>query len=165
MLRQRTNRIKSNKDEGVAIDEDEQDQIVQSLEQEATGQIRFLAFAFTVICRFASIACFLLVLLTPNTTTLTGRCHGIYSSMLHEYSNRKRHDNRNSNNNDKLFVSLTLLPSVFLFFVDGGTTTQWSLSLSNILTMVGAFYVRKEQRTMETSISDLKASKYRYKSL
>lgn len=150
-------------DEGsVAIDEDEQDEIVQSLEEEAANHIRFLTLVFTVFCRLASVAFFILALM-PNIT-ISIRCHGLYSSILHEYSNRQQHYAL-LKKNDQILILLTVLPLLLPLIVSDDDARHWSLTFSNIITMFGTFYVRKEKGTTEASVSDLKSSKYKYKSL
>jgi hypothetical protein len=153
------------------LDEDEQEKVVNELEREASSQIGEMRQIFGGICLIASVGCLVLSIFTASETTV--KIHGIYSSVVHFLAFRLSTLPSNCTSalwkNERLLIALILVPiSLLLLWFDKSaldTDLHWSLSICNLLTGLGSIFVGREARNTGKQISDLHASKYRFKSL
>jgi hypothetical protein len=170
-MRRRTNKEKAPAHESPLLDEDEQEEVVASLEKEGTQQIERMNKIFTAICIMA-IAMTLVVVALDG-----GVAHGIYSAGVHWLA--RTHATMDPcaaaptsvhSNTFTLLILLVLSP--FLFLVSSlasmnadDKTLHWSIALANLLVALCAFLLRMESTNTFRALEALEGSKYQYKSL
>ena len=146
------------------LDEDEQDQITKTLAHDASTQMKEISDIFGVICAFAAIACLIAVVVADS---MRARAHAVVASVLH-FAARRLSSNEKSSQfvMEGLLIGMSILP-IPLSWLAGALDSEfyWSLSAGNLLTTIGAIFIRREYQSTNKAILDLRSAKYRYKSL
>jgi hypothetical protein len=146
------------------LDEDEQDEITRKLAEDASVQLKEMNDVFGIICIIASIGSLAISLLVANR--ILGKAHAALAAAFHYVVGRISARDTNSHLIDAVIAGVSLVPIVLLSgFETGDSDIHWSLSLGNVLTTVGAIFLRREKQATANSIKDLHDSKYRYKSI
>ena len=146
------------------LDEDEQDEITRTLAKDASVQLKEMVLGFRIICGIASIGCLAIAVLVAND--IMGKAHAALAAGFHYLVGRISARDTNSHLTDFVLAGGCLLPILLLsVFETSDSDVLWSLSLGNLLTTVGAIFLRRENETTANSIKDLHDAKYRYKSI
>lgn len=155
---------------GELIDEDEQDQIVNTLEEEVTNQINQSNRFASIIGYLAVILNIILAVLNPFAEmNVLLWAHATVSSGFHLYSTLSHAvDTTKDNQHDISLVVLAIL-SCLLLAILGADHPMFDLHfvlfIGNLLTTSFAVWLRRDSMATLCAIHELEAAKYKYKSL
>lgn len=164
------------------LDEDDQEEIVQSLTEEAQEQMELIHSIFSRVCEAAIFLCLLVGMATPDVWCWI---HVIGASVLHwgsiQVAATAKPGSDDRGTFQTYFPLLAVLAVAAVVVRPGGATAaskrslssereddlshHLGLAISNIVTMGGAFYLKWDSRSTRKALEDLERSKYRYKSL
>lgn len=175
-MRRRTNKEKAPAHESPLMDEDEQEEVIASLEKEGTQQIERMNKIFTAICILAISMTLVVVAFHGGAMHFA---HGIYSAGVHWLA--RAHATMEScaaarsssqSNMSALLILLVLSPLLVLassslasMNADGSTALHWSIALANLLVALCSILLRMESTNTFRALESLEGSKYQYKSL
>ena len=154
------------------MDEDEQDELVASLEKEGNQQIQFMNKMFTAVCFMAMGITVLLVAFHGGG--LRQFTHALYSAGVHWLARTHAMVSSGALQSSNTFVLLILLVLAPLYILasfttsmneDGTSTLHWCIALANLLVAICSILLRMESVSTIQSLEQLQGSKYQYKSL
>ena len=170
------------------MDETEQQQVVDQLREDALEQMELVHGIFSTVCRGAMM---LSLLLGVTTGDVQGWMHVILAVVLHwgairmaatakPGTNTSSYDNGFTTYGVPILVLLTVMRVVLSMnnstnnssSIKVGRKNQHDdhvhhlgLALSNVVTMLGAMYLKHDSQSTKKALEELEKSKYRYKSL
>jgi len=166
------------KDDPLLMDRDDQDRLVRQLQEENARQQAHMERIFGYLCRTAAIISILLAVFvhfrqtsSHSTAQILGWAHVSVSAILHVNTSGLHQPSIDLSYKIIRPAALNVLVACGGFFIarwrkdDDCLHFHYSLLASNVLVLSMGFWLRREQRLTQESLSDLKASKYRYKSL
>jgi hypothetical protein len=154
------------------IDENEQDEIVKNINDDASAQMKEMIQIFGYICLVAAVAC---VVLGVTASTKVLGVHAMVASGLHILARYLcSSTSATSFWRDAGLLVATVFPMLALFLLlpamslsNYGAESEYhlSLTLGNLLTSVTCVFLKRDQNSTAKAISELHASKYSFKSL
>jgi VIT1/CCC1 family predicted Fe2+/Mn2+ transporter len=157
------------------LDQDEQEELVQSLEQEAQEHAQHVRHLFSVVCWGAMglavlVAVFPVLFLGADNWTAVVM-HACVSVSLHWLAMKSAvisETELSIQRSDMVLLGLSLLPLLvvvaFLRTMDH-VEVHLGLTLSNVLTMAFSYLVRSDASSTHDAVQGLRLSKYKYKSI
>ena len=168
------------------IDETEQAQLVEQLRQQALEQMDLIHNIFSRVCEAAMVLCILLGL--TSMTDFFGWAHVLGSVALHwaarsiaanikttTISSQQQQHTAGGAVFDKILPVVALLTVVAILpltLENIGSSSSGSghdhhlgMALTNIVTMLGALYIKHDSQSTMKQVETLEKSKYNYKSL
>lgn len=153
------------------LDEDDQAQVVASLEEEGMQQIESTNRIFTFACILAM--GITVVVVAIHGSGVRQWTHAVYSVAIHWLARMHAVSSGPllQSNSVALLVFLVLSPllviaaSVTSLNEDDTATLHWSIALANLLIAICSILLRIESANTIKALELLEGSKYRYKSL
>lgn len=167
------------------IDEVQQQQVVDQLREEALEQMELVQSIFSTVCTGAMMLCLLLGVTTSGD--IQGWMHVIMAVVLHWGAIQIAATAKpgavasygfSGTTVPALFMLLSILAvAVSIYTTNSSNITlgskrhfddhghHLSLALSNIVTMLGALYLKHDSQTTKKALEQLEQSKYHFKSL
>jgi hypothetical protein len=175
-MRRRTKAENTSEGDAPFMDEDDQDEVVASLEQEGMKQIESTNRIFTFVCILAMIITALVVVIHGGG--MRPCTHAVYSAGVHwlarihatTVSSRSLQSSLQSSS-VALLIFLVLSPlfviaaSMSSLNADDTATMHWSIALANLLVAICSLLLRIESANTIKAMELLEGSKYSYKSL
>jgi hypothetical protein len=154
------------------IDENDQDEIVKKINDDASAQMKEMIQIFGCICLVAAVVC---VFLGVTASTKILGVHAMVAAGLHisaQYFCSAT--SATSVWRDMGLLVATLFPMAVLFLLlpsmslpnyAAESEYHWSLRLGNLLTSVTAIFLKRDRNSTAKAIAELHTSKYSFKSL
>ena len=145
--------------EGILLlDEQEQEELANSLEGDAKQQLVNIERAFGLVC-FTAATCVLSIPMVVGH----GWWHAVISAALHVFSAFFVRFRRN----DLWLVVPTLLPILYLFQRDEFEHSEfhWGIVLTNVIMGGGSIFLRHDRINTLAQIDEMQASKYKFKDI
>jgi hypothetical protein len=182
MLRRRTPNSKqapepssesSNPESLLLLDEDDQEQLLQSLEQEVAKQARQFQKLFALVGGFAFLVSlfypFLCATECSSKWIIICWTHAVYSATMHGIVILISRDLRQQSRQAIYCLSILIIIPIILWilgkFADDIEHFHLGLMIGNIVTFVGWLLLRWDARSSGKALDDLNSAKYEHKSL
>lgn len=173
MRRRRTPEASASTETGNPMDEDDQAEVVASLEKEGLQQIETFNRIFSIICFVAMGSTAVVVLIHGGG--LLQWAHAIYSASVYWiarlYAAAEVSGSLKYSGNVALLVLSVLSPFLLMTAYNTSLTENdtahlhWSIALANLLIVVCSILLRIETINTVKGINTLESSKYSFKSL
>lgn len=154
------------------IDENEQDEIVKQIHEDAAAQMKEMIQIFGYICLVAAVAC---VVLGFSASVFMLGVHAMVAAGLHILARYFGSTTRaTSFSRDAGLLAAALFPMAMLFLLlpamslsNYGAESEyhWGLTLGNLLTSVTSIFLKRDRDSTARAIAELHTSKYSFKSL
>lgn len=146
------------------LDDDEQEEIVQSLEDEVLKQAAQMRRIFTAVC--IVFACASLGMVWIGANSKAEWIHGIVSAGLHLLASRNIDIMETKRFRDNGTLVVAVVPLMILGYYRTTTSDlHWAMAISNLLSLLGSLFLSWDTISSLEGIGELRASKYKHKSL
>ena len=158
------------------LDEQDQQQLIESLEQEAAQQTRQFQLFFSIVGSFAILVALSYPFLCPtecSTKWISCGIHSLYSAINHGLMILSvSRDDINSRAHGRWFYALslyTIIPfAIWLLLANFDLDREHfhlGLIIGNVVTWIGCVLLRWDTTSTRRALDDLHAAKYEHKSL
>lgn len=161
------------------LDEQEQEKVVQSLMDEANEQIELIHNIFSRICEAAILLC---LIVGATSADPWSWLHVVGASFLHwgaiqvAATAKPQKDERSIIRKIAPLAVVVVVAGAFLYpnssrpkrakrHIDHDVSHFMGLAMSNVVTMIGALYLKWDSKSTKKALEDLEKSKYHFKSL
>ena len=165
----------TNADQDELIDEDDQQELIESLQREAAIQSRFFQNIFGFgIGGMAIVFSLIFPLLCPDECAAEGMgacwSHSVFSSALHAWSIHPFVLKTLSTRSPTTIIDVALQMIPILLWLTGFVSRDeglfhFALLVGNIVTFIGAHLIYWDMKSTETALGNLDAARYKHKSL
>ena len=166
------------------MDEDQQQQVVDQLREEALEQMELVHRIFSTVCTGAMVLCLLLGMTAARE--MQGWFHVIMAVILHWGASQiavtakpgvTASGGFSGTYVPSLFLILSILGVAASVYITHNSSIKFgsnrfddhghhlSLALSNVVTILGALYLKHDSQATKKALEQLEQSKYHFKSL